>query len=367
MRDGSARKRRTERCCDVMQTISIRTGHPYEVLVGRSILPECGAAVAKVVAPCAAAIVTDDTVDALYGASIEASLRRAGFSVSRIVFPHGEASKNLQTLAQVLESLAQAGLTRSDLIVALGGGVVGDLAGFAAAVYLRGIRFVQIPTTLLAMIDSSVGGKTAVDLEAGKNLAGAFWQPELVLCDTALLSTLPLNYRLDGLGEMIKYGMGFDASLLSMLRSGEWERDPEALVARCVAIKEAVVSADERDNAVRQKLNLGHTAAHAIERCSGFSITHGRAVATGTALVTRACVRRGELPAEALALLEETLDRCGLEKRCHFSAAALAQAAMHDKKRRGNRITLILPDAVGSCRLSPIAVEELESFFADGL
>ena len=178
-----------------MRRISIETGHHYDLLIGSGPLDRCGEEIARVVTPCAAAVVTDDTVDALYGEAVERSLREAGFSAVRIVFPHGEASKNMGTLSHVLESLAGAGLTRSDLIVALGGGVVGDLAGFAAACYLRGIRFVQIPTSLLAMIDSSVGGKTAVDLAAGKNLAGAFWQPELVLCDTALLSTLPGCYR----------------------------------------------------------------------------------------------------------------------------------------------------------------------------
>ena len=350
-----------------MRRISIETGHHYDLLIGSGPLDRCGEEIARVVTPCAAAVVTDDTVDALYGEAVERSLRKAGFSAVRIVFPHGEASKNMGTLSHVLESLAGAGLTRSDLIVALGGGVVGDLAGFAAACYLRGIRFVQIPTSLLAMIDSSVGGKTAVDLAAGKNLAGAFWQPELVLCDTTLLSTLPGCYRLDGLGEMIKYGMGFDAQLLSMMREGGWEREPEAMVARCISIKAAVVAADERDQAERQKLNLGHTAAHAIERCSGLGITHGRAVAIGTALIARACVKRGMLSHEALALLEEALDRCGLESRCAFSAQELAAAAVNDKKRRGDSITLVLPAAAGSCVLRPMPAAELEGFFADGL
>ncbi len=350
-----------------MKRIAIETEHPYDLLVGDRLLPRCGEEIARRIAPCAAAILSDDTVDALYGATVERSLAAAGFTVIRIVFAHGEGSKNLETLSDVLEALAGASLTRSDLIVALGGGVVGDLAGFAAAVYLRGIRFVQLPTTLLAMIDSSVGGKTAVDLRAGKNLAGAFWQPELVLCDTGLLNSLPDCYRLDGLGEMIKYGMGFDAELLELLRKGGWEQSPEALIARCISIKAAVVAADEQDNAVRQKLNFGHTAAHAIERCSKLSITHGRAVATGCAIVTRACVRRGMLPVEALSLLEETLTRCGLEAGCAFSAAELAQAAANDKKRRGGSITLVLPTRVGKCVLAPIPIEELEGFLADGL
>lgn len=350
-----------------MKQRTIKTGHPYDLLIDTRLLPRCGEEIAKRVSPCTVAIVSDDTVDGLYGDIAEKSLTEAGFSVRRITFSHGEGSKNLETLSRVLEELAAHGLSRSDLIVALGGGVVGDLAGFAAAVYLRGIRFVQIPTSLLAMIDSSVGGKTAVDLDAGKNLAGAFWQPSLVLCDTDLLKTLPECYRLDGLGEMIKYGMGFDAALLTLLCEGGWEQDIEALVARCIEIKAEVVEADERDDGVRQKLNLGHTVAHAIERCSNLSITHGRAVAMGCEIVTRACVRRGELSAEALSLLEKTLLRCGLNMPCPFTADELAAAATHDKKRRGGSITLILPTRVGECALRPIPVEELAAFFLQGL
>ena len=299
-----------------MKSIPVQTARPYEVLVGQGLLAQSGELIAKKAPPCTAAIITDDTVNILFGDAVQASLQQAGFKVCRIVFPHGEASKNMTTLSFVLEQLAGHRVTRTDLIVALGGGVVGDLAGFAAAVYLRGMRFVQLPTTLLSAIDSSVGGKTAVDLAAGKNLAGAFWQPELVLCDSDALKTLPEQYFLDGLGEAVKYGMAFDNTLLPLLQNGVASRLPE-LVARCVAIKAGVVAQDEHDTGERRKLNFGHTVGHAIERCSGFSISHGQAVAIGMVIITRACVKKGITPPETLKTLLDVLTACGLPSTCN--------------------------------------------------
>lgn len=349
-----------------MKSVLVQTGHPYEVLVGNGLLAQGGGLIAEKIKPCAAAVITDDTVDILFGSAVEASLKKAGFRVCRIVFPHGEASKNLLTLSAVLEQLAAHQITRTDLIVALGGGVTGDLAGFAAAVYLRGIRFVQIPTTFLAAIDSSVGGKTAVDLAAGKNLAGAFWQPELVICDCETLKTLPEQYFLDGMGEAVKYGMAFDKTLLPLLGDGVSGRLPD-IIARCVAIKAGVVAQDERDTGERRKLNFGHTVGHAIERCANFSITHGQAVAIGMVVITRACVKRGITPPETLKTLLDTLTACGLPAACGYSAEALAGAALGDKKRRGDQLALILPTAVGGCTVWNIAVDALESWIKQGL
>ncbi len=349
-----------------MKSIFVNTGCPYEVLVGNGLLAQSGRLIAERVKPCAAAVISDDTVDLLFGDAVEASLKEAGFEVHRIVLAHGEASKNMPTLSAVLEQLAAHQLTRTDLIVALGGGVVGDLAGFAAAVYLRGIRFVQIPTTFLAAIDSSVGGKTAVDLAAGKNLAGVFWQPELVLCDCETIKTLPEQFFLDGMGEAVKYGMAFDKALLPLLRDAAGKRLPE-IIARCVAIKADIVSQDEKDNGERQKLNFGHTVGHAIERCSNFSITHGQAVAIGMVIITRACVKRKRTPPETLEILLEILNACGLPTACSFSAQALAEAALGDKKRRGDQLTLILPDGIGGCTTQHIAMRELQSWIELGL
>lgn len=349
-----------------MKSVLVKTGHPYEVLVGNGLLAQSGQMIVKKVQPCTAAIIADDTTDSLFGNAVQMSLQKAGFSCRRIVFPHGEASKNLTILSAVLEELAGYHITRTDLIVALGGGVVGDLAGFAAAVYLRGVRFVQIPTTFLAAIDSSVGGKTAVDLTAGKNLAGAFWQPELVLCDGQTLKTLPERYFLDGMGEAVKYGMAFDKTLLPLLRDGVTDRLAE-VITRCVTIKAAVVTQDEKDTGERRKLNFGHTVGHAVERCSNFSITHGQAVAIGMVVITRACVKKGLAPPETLDVLLDTLTACGLPTSCGYSAEALAEAALGDKKRRGDQLALILPMGVGGCTVQEIAVDTLKAWIKLGL
>lgn len=349
-----------------MNRILVQTGRPYEVLVGRGLLSQSGVLIARKLRPCTAAIITDDTVDLLFGDTVQASLEQAGFKVCRVVFAHGESSKTMETLSTVLEQLAEHRLTRTDLIVALGGGVVGDLAGFAAAVYLRGIRFVQLPTTLLAAIDSSVGGKTAVDLRAGKNLAGAFWQPGLVLCDANALKTLPEQYFLDGLGEAVKYGVAFDETLLPLLKTGIADRLDE-IIARCVSIKADIVALDEQDNGERRKLNFGHTVGHAIERCSDFSISHGQAVAIGMVIITRACVKKGLTPPETLETLLDILSACGLPTGCPYSADALAEAALGDKKRRGDVLALILPTAVGGCAVRDIPADTLRDWIRLGL
>ena len=264
-----------------MNAVQVKASREYDVLIGAGLLDRCGELIAAVHKPCTAAIITDDTVNALYGERVEASLAAAGYKVVRFVFPHGEENKNLMTFAAAQNFLAENRLSRSDLVVALGGGVVGDLAGFVAATYLRGIRFVQLPTTLLAAVDSSVGGKTAVDLPAGKNLCGCFSQPSLVLCDYETLSTLPEETFAEGCAEVVKYGVLADEGFFSALEEKGVKGEEEAVITRCVSIKRDVVCADEFDNGERQKLNLGHTVGHAIEQNSNFSVSHGAAVAMG--------------------------------------------------------------------------------------
>lgn len=348
-------------------TIKVRTGSPYSVHIGRGLLAEVGTFAAGAISPCRVAVVTDDIVDALYGDAVCRSLEKSGFTpAARIVFPHGERSKTLGTFCRIIDKLAAAGLTRSDCVAALGGGVVGDVAGFAAACYARGIRYVQIPTTLLAMTDSSVGGKTAVDLAAGKNLCGAFHQPSVVVIDTDTLESLPQEHVADGLGEIAKYAAGFDAGLLTHVRNWSLSAAPSA-VARCVGIKAAVVEEDEHDTGERQKLNLGHTAAHAIERLAAFGVTHGRAVASGTVIMARAASRRGWMPAEDARAVETAIRGAGLPVPVRWTPAELASAASSDKKRRGAEITLVVPTSLGTCDLMRIRASELEGVFADGM
>ena len=344
-----------------MRSVTVKTSATYEVLIGSGLLQKAGEAVKKVISPCKAAIVTDSTVVHLYEETVRKSLTEAGFSVCTSVFPTGEASKNIHTLSHLLEFLAKEEMTRTDLIVALGGGVTGDLAGFGAAVYLRGIPFVQIPTTFLAAIDSSVGGKTAVDLEAGKNLAGAFYQPKLVLCDTDVLQTLPEVVFADGIAEALKYGVLGDAALFEKIAGGDFRQDLEEIIETCVSMKRDVVEEDEFDTGKRQLLNLGHTFGHAIEQKSHFQMTHGHAVAIGMHLIAKAAEAKGIAEKGTAAAIAKALEQNQLPKETEFSPAEVAEGTLRDKKRRGGTISFVFPKKIGACEIVKIPVEEVEA------
>ncbi len=349
-----------------METITVKASKAYTVEVGSGLLAGIGTRLSSLLpTPRKIMLVSDDTVSALYGEAVKRSLLAAGYTVETFIFPHGEASKSTATLLWLWNAMAQARLSRSDCAVALGGGVVGDLTGFAAATYLRGIACYQIPTTLLAMVDSSVGGKTAVDLPAGKNLCGAFSQPIGVLCDTDVLKTLPDEIFADGCAEVIKYGYLGDPTLLKMLEC-DFKNDPEQVIARCIADKRNIVQEDEHDNGTRQLLNLGHTAGHAIEKLSDFSISHGSAVAIGMLMAARGAAARGACTPDVPAHMEKMLRRYRLPTECPYGAAALAAAALSDKKRRGDTVTFILPKQLGESVLYPVPAEELTALFAAG-
>ena len=344
-----------------MRSVTVKTSATYEVLIGSGLLQKAGEAVKKVISPCKAAIVTDSTVVHLYEETVRKSLTEAGFSVCTFVFPTGEASKNIHTLSHLLEFLAKEEMSRTDLIVALGGGLPGDLAGFGAAVYLRGISFVQIPTTFLAAIDSSVGGKTAVDLEAGKNLAGAFYQPKLVLCDTDVLQTLPEVVFADGIAEALKYGVLGDAALFEKIAGGDFRQDLEEIIETCVSMKRDVVEEDEFDTGKRQLLNLGHTFGHAIEQKSHFQMTHGHAVAIGMHLIAKAAEAKGIAEKGTAAAIAKALEQNQLPKETTFSPAEVAEGTLRDKKRRGGTISFVFPKKIGACEIVKIPVEEVEA------
>lgn len=349
-----------------MKTIHISASKNYDVLIGRGLLREAGSRIAAVSSSACAAVISDDRVFRLYGETVCASLEAAGLRAVSYVFPHGESSKNLLEYAKILNFLAENRVTRADVLVALGGGVTGDLGGFAAATYLRGIRFVQLPTTLLAAVDSSVGGKTAVDLPAGKNLAGAFYQPELVLCDLDTLDTLPREIFLDGCAEVIKYGVLYDPALFAHLAARTLHFDREAVIARCVELKRDVVAQDEFDTGVRMKLNLGHTVGHGVEARSGFTVSHGKAVAIGMAVIARAAEKKGFCTADTRRQIEDVLRAFGLPTRTE-EPAALADAALSDKKRTGGTVRLIVPRTVGECGIEPVPVAQLEDWIQAGL
>ena len=350
-----------------MTTVTVRASRPYEVTIGRGLLDTVGRQAAGQWKGRSAAVVSDSTVAPLYLNRVKDSLERAGFQVHSFVFPAGEDQKNGGTYLKLLEFLAARRLTRADGLIALGGGVVGDLAGFAAATFLRGIGFLQLPTTLLAAVDSSVGGKTAIDLTNGKNLAGVFYQPQAVLCDLDTLDTLPAEVFADGCAEVIKYGMIGDPALLARLETVDFRADPEELVARCVAQKRDLVEQDEFDTGARQLLNLGHTLGHGVEACSGYTGSHGRAVAIGMTLVTRAAVAFGRCPAEVLPRLRRLLERYGLPDATAYSAQALYEKTLSDKKRSGDAISLVVPIAWGASQLVRIPVSELPAWIERGL
>lgn len=349
-----------------MSTISVKASVCYDVEIAPGLLSLLGQKTAPLVSGRSAALVTDDVVAPLYAEQARVSLEAAGFTVCTYAFPHGERSKNGATYLHLLDFLAEHRLTRTDLLVALGGGVPGDLAGFAAATYLRGIAYVQVPTTLLSMVDSSVGGKTAINLPAGKNLAGAFYQPRLALCDTDTLSTLPREVFRDGCAEVIKYGILGSRPLFSLLQGGPDRQQWPEIIAACVRMKRDTVEADEFDTGRRQLLNLGHTLGHAVEAGSGFTLSHGKSVAIGIATITRAAARFGFCTPGTRDEILNLLRLYGLPVESPLEPEVLYQAALGDKKRQGGSLTLAIPREVGRCTLHAIAVEELRRWIAAG-
>ncbi len=338
------------------KTINVSASRCYDIHIGRGLLAKLGDFIRPLLSECRLAVLTDSNVDALYGNVIVEHLASAGYDVCKYVIPAGEASKCATNLLAFLNFLAQEQITRSDAVVAFGGGVVGDLGGLSASLYLRGIKYVQVPTTLLAAVDSSVGGKTAIDIPAGKNLVGSFYQPVLVCCDTALMDTLPTEIYRDGCAEVIKYGMILDAALYETLHTLPFDR--EAVVARCVEIKRDVVQQDEFDNGVRGLLNFGHTFGHAIEKLSDFGVSHGEAVAKGMVIAARIAPLCGLC--NVAEELETLLVQYGFDTACPYAANEIYDALLTDKKRRGGKISVVLPRAVGDCMLYDMAVEDLK-------
>lgn len=332
---------------------------PYDVVVGRGLLARAGERIAPL-AKGRTVIVSDETVAAIHGQALSASLEAAGVRTQTITVPAGEASKSFAQLERVLDRLLEIGLDRKDVVVALGGGVVGDLAGLAAALYMRGIDFVQVPTTLLAQVDSSVGGKTAIDTPRGKNLVGAFHQPRLVLADIDVLATLPDKQLRSGWAEVLKHGLICDAAFFDWLAgdgAGGARGDPAALeraVVRSVEIKSAVVSEDEKEAGRRALLNLGHTFGHAVEAELGFekaALAHGEAVALGCCLAFRYSAREGLCPEADARRVEAVIAAAGLPTRLDqagtFDADRLLALMAGDKKAEGGALTLILARGIG--------------------
>jgi len=304
-----------------MKKVTVQASKTYDIVIGQDILAE---QLYPLQGTGRVALISDEQVYRLHGERVKSLLEQMGLEVLALPFAAGETGKSLETLGWLLQQMAAAQLTRSNWVVALGGGVTGDVAGLAAGMFLRGVKLMHIPTTLLAMVDSSVGGKTAVNLPQGKNLAGMFYQPDHVICDISLLETLPELFWRDGMAEVIKYGMLEAPEIIQAVAAGTWKQQLVDLIERCVAIKRDMVIADERDVGLRKLLNLGHTVGHAIERCSDYAIHHGAAVAIGMVIVTRAAVRQGVCPAQTLEDLLTALQSVGLPTQAAYSAQMLA-------------------------------------------
>lgn len=350
-----------------MKTIHIQASRAYDVIIGTGLLPTIGQHIKGLCKANKAAIVSDSNVYSLYGDIVAKSLSKAGMEVINFVFPAGEESKNGNVYLNLVNYLAENQLTRTDCLIALGGGVVGDMTGFAAATFLRGISYIQVPTTLLAAVDSSVGGKTAIDLPAGKNLCGAFCQPKLVLCDTDTLNTLPEEIFRDGCAEVIKYGILYDTELFAELSRCGIVFDRESVIARCVELKRNVVMEDEFDTGARMKLNLGHTVGHGVEAASGYQTSHGKAVAVGTAIISRAAYANQLCTKDTLSDILRVIDKFGLPVRCDYSAEELMNSILSDKKRAGNTVNMIIPRHIGQCDICPFPIDQLLPFVKAGL
>lgn len=349
-----------------MRSVTVKAGKKYEVLIGTGILDSVSELIAGVTKTKHVIVVSDDNVYPLYGQTVVKKLEDDGYQVERFVFPHGEASKNLSVFGELQEKMCDAHLSREDLLIAVGGGVVGDLAGFAAATYQRGIPFVQIPTTLLAAVDSSVGGKTAVDLPNGKNQVGCFYQPSLVICDPTTLSTLPDSEYRNGCAEIIKYGVLDSEELFEKILQKPVCEQYEEIIERCVSIKRDYVEEDEFDRGKRMLLNYGHTIAHAIEACSRYEIPHGQAVAIGMVMITKASAAKGLCDPVLAKRVENIVRAYGLPYETGFAKEDLSEAGMADKKNTSDSVRLVVPEAIGGCTVRRIPRAEFITWLQEG-
>lgn len=331
-----------------MEKITVHASGTYDILIDKGSLGNIGQVLKERFKPCTIAILSDDKVFPLYGKNVTDAIEAAGFRTVSHLIPNGEQSKTLDNVTAFIDCMVKAQVTRTDMVLALGGGVIGDMAGFAAAIYLRGIPYIQVPTTLLAAVDSSVGGKTAVDISAGKNLVGAFHQPALVYLDTDTLGTLDPAVLRDGFAEVIKYGIILDSNLFQTVATpGSF--DLTKVIARCIEIKRGVVEQDEFDKGLRGLLNFGHTFGHAIEKLSGFTITHGSAVARGMIIAAKVAKIYGFT--DYTVIITKVVNDYGFETVCPYSADELYSVILSDKKRSGADITLVLPKEIGACTL----------------
>ena len=339
----------------------------YPIIIKEGLLAEVGSELKRRQIGKRYIVIADDRVAELFGQQVVDSMLESGLEVELVTFPHGEANKTLQTITDLTSALAGLRVDRKDVLVALGGGVTGDITGFVAAIYMRGIAFVQIPTTLLAQVDSSVGGKTGVDIPEGKNLVGCFYQPQCVLIDPMVLQQLPAGELLNGLAEVIKYGVIYDADFFNFLVTNRKEilalEVPiiEAVIAHCCTIKAEVVAADEREADLRRILNYGHTLGHAVEAASDFTIAHGSAVAIGMVAVNKIAVAKALLLAERATKIYELLEAYGLPVTvpAELDRTQMKGFLLTDKKTVGGKPFFVLPSQIGKVVITDDVEEQM--------
>lgn len=346
-----------------MKTVKVDTSSPYDILIGRGLIKNAGPLVKNVSDAEKITVITDTNVEKYYAESVVSSLKNSGFDTSLFVYEAGEKSKNLSTIEKMFSHMADFHMSRKDIVVALGGGVCGDMAGFAAASYMRGIDFVQIPTSLLAQVDSSVGGKTGVDIAQGKNLVGAFHQPVLVIIDPDTLSTLPEYYINDGMAEVIKYGCIKDCGLFKTLEEKNALEIIDDVIESCVSIKRDVVNRDEKESGERMLLNFGHTLGHSLEKIYNFEgLSHGQAVAIGMVMITEASEKAGLTEKGTLEKIISLCKKYNLPVSDNADVNEIINYCASDKKAGGGNVNLVLLRKIGDSFIRKTPLDELNGF-----
>ena len=350
--------------------IDINTDRNYQITLKEGILHQIGLEIMQRHTSGKICIISDKNSNKYWGTTLRSALEGTGFELHSLVFPPGERTKSFKNLEEIINYLAKHRFSKSDFLIALGGGVIGDLTGFAASIYMRGIKFYNIPTTLLSAVDSSVGGKTAVNLITGKNMAGSFWQPSGVFFDINTLSTLPKDQMQNGLGEVIKAGVIMDESIISLMENHWPDRlteITEELIYKSINVKKEIVQQDEREKGPRQTLNLGHTIGHAVENLSRYKIPHGQAVSMGLMIMAKTAERMGWSHGSMSYRLEHLYQRYSIDVKCPFKAKSISKEILADKKRRGDTITLAVPLKIGHCTLRNVNISEVQELLEKGM
>ena len=340
-----------------MNTINVKTNKSYDIIVGEDILGNILVLLDKFTYS-KVMIVTDSVVSKLYVDKLYKIFKTAGKNVFVHTFKSGERSKNFNTYNKIINDLANNEFTREDLVLAVGGGVVGDIAGFAASTYMRGIKYVQVPTTLLAQVDSSVGGKTAIDLPQGKNLVGTFYQPSMVICDVSTLSTLKKEVYLDGMGEVAKYGI-LDKEIYNLIVA---DAPLTKILTACITYKKNIVEVDEFESGDRKLLNLGHTVAHAIEKLSNYSIPHGTAVGMGLKVVIDSAVSNGYVDESQRIKIMGCIEKCVGKTTCPYGSRKLAKCMAVDKKRKEDSIDFVAIHGIGDVKIEEVKLSNMKRY-----